>query len=353
MSFSAAKFVRSIAWLCAAVCGGATVCSVAAQTPSATTPPAPPQQPQDPTAIARELLTPAAEDAATSNGEGPAGIVPFQRGFNATLITASQHDSAGGWTNVLTPNVAYRFNRHFSVNVGLPVYTYINVAVPVSQTVALGQVISTTYGLTTKLWELGDTEIAGEFEAHPRLFDYFLDGTLAAPSGDDAHALGAGRPTYFVTNHFERAVSDHFAGLMELGIGNSLNLTNTRIHESYIQVGTNAHFQLGATFWLPLHANFTSAAYEDMPLATQTVTSVTTNGKKGKQLKLITTSTEKSLGEDNGFLNTLDIPITGHMTLSGFYNRSLRDKNDTAGFSFTFFLRSTKANESGAQPGEK
>ena len=35
----------------------------------------------------------------------------------------------------------------------------------------------------------------------------------------------------------------------------------------------------------------------------------------------------------------LDIPLNRHITLSGFYNRSLRNKIDTAGFSLTFLLR--------------
>ncbi len=59
-------------------------------------------------------------------------------------------------------------------------------------------------------------------------------------------------------------------------------------------------------------------------------------GKKGKQ---VTTSTQKSIGEDNGFNNTLNIPLNGHVMLSGFYNRSLRNKIDTAGLSLTFLLR--------------
>jgi hypothetical protein len=114
---------------------------------------------------------------------------------------------------------------------------------------------------------------------------------------------------------------------------------DARVHKSYTDVGTNAHFQAGFNFSLPFDIDFETDAYEELPLSTQTVTSVTTNGKKGRQLKYITTSKEESIGEDNGFVNTLDIPLNGHVTLSGFYNRSLRGKMDTAGFSLTFLLR--------------
>ena len=121
-------------------------------------------------------------------------------------------------------------------------------------------------------------------------------------------------------------------------MGNSLNLDNTRVRKTYFTVGESAHFQMGASFSLPLFITFSSAAFEDLPLSKQTVTTTTSNGKKGAQLKMITTTSEKSIGEDNGFLNTLDIPLNGHVVVSGFYNRSLRNRIDTAGFSLTFLL---------------
>ena len=58
---------------------------------------------------------------------------------------------------------------------------------------------------------------------------------------------------------------------------------------------------------------------------------------KGK--KKVTTATNTDPGEDNGFITSLDIPLSPHVTLSGFYSRSLRDHDDVGGFSFTFLLR--------------
>jgi len=283
-----------------------------------------------------------ASAAASTNSEGPAGMVPFARGFNASLGLTSQHDSAEGWSSIVSPNVAWRFNRHFSLNAGLPIYAYLNAAYITSEDVVLGQVISATYGLRTQHTLLGDTTIAAEFEAHPRLFDYNVTAILGTPTGDATDGLGAGQVTFAVNNHFEHPVNTWLVPELELGIGNSSNLDNSRIRKSYTDVGVNAHFQLGLGFFLPFHMAFDSSAYEELPLTTQTVTSVTTNGKKGKQLKLITTSTDKSVGEDNGFVNILDIPLTSHIILSGFYNRSLRDHDDTAGFAFTLLLQPTR-----------
>ena len=275
--------------------------------------------------------------AVATHDEGPAGVVPLTRGFNTSLNTTSQHDSSEGWASLLTPNVAYRFNNHFSADVEVPAYMYINVVTTTVKKNAQGVVIKTISGLATRHLLLGDT--TGDFmiDLHPRLFDYTLTSTLGIPTGDDANGLGAGQFTYAFINHFERQLGDTFTPNIELGIDDSPNLTNSRVLKSYEVVGTSAHFQAGLDASLPWwNIDFESDAYEELPLGTQTVTSTTIKGKKGKQ---VTTTTQKSVGEDNGFNNTLNIPINGHITLSGFYNRSLRNKIDTAGLSFTFLLR--------------
>ena len=281
--------------------------------------------------------------AASTNDSGPAGIIPLTKGYNFSLGTTSQHDSAAGWTSILTPNVAYRFGPHFSANAGLPVYAYINVyGITVSSKHPL--LTPDTYGYLTKNFLLGDTTIAGQFEAHPAFFDYNVTATLALPTGDDAVGLGAGQPTYNINNHFEKAVGI-FTPDVEVGIGDSPNLVDSRVKKSYVDVGENAHLQLGTSLQLPWSMTFSADAYEELPLGTQTVSTTTTNGKKGKELKTITTTSSKSVGEDNGFINSLDIPLNGHVTLSGFYNRSLRNHIDTAGFSLTFTLKSSRTDK--------
>ena len=80
--------------------------------------------------------------------------------------------------------------------------------------------------------------------------------------------------------------------------------------------------------------SFEADAYEELPLAKNLVYSTTIRGKKK-----ITTATNTDPGEDNGFITSLDIPLSPHLTLSGFYNRSLRDHIDVSGFSFTFLLK--------------
>jgi len=67
------------------------------------------------------------DEAAAINDSGPEGIIPATHGFNASLGTTSQHDSTNGWSSILNPNLAYRFNKYFSVDASVPLFTYINV----------------------------------------------------------------------------------------------------------------------------------------------------------------------------------------------------------------------------------
>jgi len=263
----------------------------------------------------------------STNGEGAAGIIPFVKGPNLSLVTTSQHDSSNGWSSLLSPDFAWRFNRRFSADVDVPIYTYINV------TVTKGTKLVPIYTLATEHFVLGDSSINGHFAANPSLFNYDATITLGLPSGNTAYGLGAGKPSYNINNHLEHSF-DFFTPDIEVGIGDNSSLIGTRVRKSYTTFGTLAHFQAGASIDLPFNASFETDAYEELPIAAQTLFSTTGKGKKK-----VTTATGTSVAEDNGFTSSLDIPLNPHATLSGFYNRSLRNSIDTAGFSLTFFLR--------------
>lgn len=265
--------------------------------------------------------------SASANNEGPAGIVPVQRGLNASLASATQHDSSSGWSSVLTPNVAFRFSRHFSTDIGVPVFTYIHVDANV------GTKAKPVYAYSTKHGVLGDAALAFHADASPFGFDY--DGTfsLGLPSGNTAYGLSAGQVTYNLNNHIERSFSI-FSPNIELGFGDTSALVQRRLKKSFIAVGSLAHFQAGTSVDLPYHMSFEADIYEELPLTKDVIYSTTGKGKKK-----VTTSTNVGPAEDNGFLASLDIPLTSHSTLSGFYSRSIRDSDDVAGFSITAFLR--------------
>jgi hypothetical protein len=277
---------------------------------------------------AAELDELAAISAAESmNNGGPSGVIPAAKGFNASVGTVSQHDSSDGWSSFLTPNLAYRFNRYFSVDVGAPIHTYINL----DSNIGTDAKPDYTYAVQGGIF--GDTTLSFQGNLTARSLDYGATFSLGLPSGDTVHGLGAGQVTYNFNNHFERSFG-RFTPDIELGVGNTSNLVDQRVVKSYISVGPMAHFQAGGYVDLPWRMSFEANAYEELPLDTNIVFSTTTKGKKK-----ITTETNTDPGEDNGFITSLDIPMSPHLTLSGFYNRSLRDHDDVAGFSFTFILR--------------
>lgn len=265
--------------------------------------------------------------ASSTSSNGPAGIVPAQTGFNASLTTATQHDSSSGWASLLNPTLAYRLNSHLSADATLPIYSYISIDA------RRGTKAKPVYKYVTKHGALGDTALAAHLDLSPSLFDYTLTGTLGIPTGKPAYGLGAGKVTYNLTNHFEKELGI-FTPDIEAGAGDSNSLLGRRVRKSFTSVGTLANFQAGTSIDLPHGIEFESDAYEQLPLTNSTIYSNTGRGKKKVTVVLSTGS-----AEDNGFNNSLDIPFGGHLMLSGFYNRSLRLHDDVAGFSLTFLLK--------------
>jgi hypothetical protein len=261
------------------------------------------------------------------NDSGPAGIVPATRGFNASFGTSQQHDSTNGWSWILNPNAAYRLNKYISVDAGTPIYIYVNVEDNV------GSAAKPVYEQSIRHGAFGDTSLSFEGDLSALTVEYNGTLTLGLPSGNTDYGLGAGQVTYNFNNHFEKGLGI-FTPDIELGFGDTSNLVEQRVLKSYVAVGPMAHFQAGTSVSLPRNMNFEADAYEELPTAKNLVYSTTGKGKKK-----VTTSTNEDPSEDNGFITSLDIPITPHLTLSGFYNRSLRDRVDVAGFSFTFLLK--------------
>jgi hypothetical protein len=289
-----------------------------APAPAARTQPAPETEMEELAAI---------NAAAAMNDGGPEGIVPAVRGFNASIGTSSQHDSTNGWSSLLTPNVAYRLNRYFSVDASVPIHTYINIDSN------FGTDAKPDYRYAVQGGVFGDTDVSFEADANMERAAYNGTVSLGLPSGNVDYGLGAGQVTYNINNHFETSIF-RFTPDIELGFGDTSNLVEQRVVKSYITVGPMAHFQAGTAVDLPRNITFEADAYEELPLAKNLVYSTTGKGKKK-----VTTSTNEDPGEDNGFITSLDIPMTPHLTLSGFYSRSLRDRDDVAGFSFTFLLK--------------
>ena len=188
------------------------------------------------------------------------------------------------------------------MDAGIPVYMYINTDDNV------GTKTKPVYLYKTKNDVFGDTSLSFHGDASFLSIDY--NAVVLGPS-----RMGRGS---------ERTTRRSASG----------RKVDQRVVKSYVAVGPMAHFQAGTAVDLPWRMSFEADAYEELPLDNNLVYSTTGSGKKK-----VTTATNTDPAEDNGFLTSLDIPLSRHVTMSGFYNRSLRDHDDTGGFSFTFLLK--------------
>lgn len=264
--------------------------------------------------------------AATTNGAGPKGIVPLEQGFNLSAGATEQHDSSSGWATILTPDLAYRFNPIFSLDASVPIYADIQVHQNI------GTKAKPIYTPVTKHGVPGDSSIAAQFAIQGSALSYTGTGTLGLPTGKTAYGLGAGKVTGDFNNHIEKDL-DIFTPDLEFGIGNSTGLVRRRVRKNYASVGALAHFQAGSSIDLPRNISFDAEGYEELPLTTSTIYSVTGAGRKKSKNRTTNSA------EDNGFTTSLDIPVGSHITFSGSFDRSVRTGDTIAGLSLTFLLK--------------
>jgi len=245
-----------------------------------------------------------------------------------SLISSSIHNSVLGWTQMTTPVVAYRFNRHWSVDLSVPAFFSIHSYV--AQTIPP----ATTYKLETLRHLVGDTAIATRYTTDfGRAFTYTGSATMSLPTGADSYGLGNGQVTYNI-NHRVDYGTRWAAPFVETGIGDTSSLVDREIQRTYTTIGHIAHFQAGSAFLLPFRSAFTASAYENLPIGDQ---------KIYRPVRVNHAWVERAVGvslaEDNGVDTILEIPVNRNVIVSGFYSRSLRLKYDTSGVSVTFSLR--------------
>jgi hypothetical protein len=258
------------------------------------------------------------------------GLPAPLHGWNAGATFSGVHDSVTGWATLFTPSIGYSFNDIFSIDATIPIYMY-----------RLAESRSThpkpTARLVNQRGEPGDVVLGFHAQFIPRLFQYQITGLVTAPSGDKAYGLTTGRVTFDVSNHFERTFG-RLTPNLDIGAGDSSTLVNRTVTKNYTSLGPLAHFEIGLCVDLFHGMSFESDAYEQLPIGDQKIYGPSRNGKA-------TVVTGHNVTEDNGFTNSLDIPFGGHITLSGYYSRSLRIHSDTAAIGITYILRAAPATE--------
>lgn len=271
------------------------------------------------------------------------GLGSLLDGLNAGVTYSAVHSSSVGWYNVTTPAVNYTFSRRFSADASTSIYFNRKVANTDTATAA-------QHPLVNDPIDPGDTLIGFHAFFEPGSLQDTITASLTAPTGDRAKGFGTGQVTYDFSNHLERYFNQ-LGLVLDLGGGNSSGLFNDLVVKDYNSVGGLAHFESGLVYWFPRRAYIEAIAYEQLPLGSQTVYRTVARGGRSRGNEdgggpptptpppVATTVT--TVSEDNGFTTFVGIPLNHHLILSGYYNRSLRQRLDTVSFGMTFLLRGT------------
>ena len=262
------------------------------------------------------ILTP----AYSPEGSGTSAF----KGLNAGITIAGIHDSVLGWSTLATPSIGYSFNDIFSVDATLPIYMY-----------RLAESLSIrprpTQLLVNQRGELGDVVLGFHAQFLPKYVLYQANLAVTAPTGDEAYGLTTGRVTFDLNNHFERTYG-RLTPNLEVGVGDSSYLVNRAVNKNYTSLGPISHYQIGLGIELFRGVSFETDAYENLPIGDQKIYGPSRNGKA-------TIVIGHNVTEDNGFTNSLEIPLDRHTSLSSYYSRSLRLHIDSVAFAITYILR--------------
>jgi hypothetical protein len=279
--------------------------------------------------VAPAPVTPAvAEPPPTGqpNPRVPGLLSRWAKGFNAGFTFSGLHDSGTGYATLFTVAAGYNFDDTFSMDVAFPLYLY-----RLAPSLAFNPPPSRL--LVVQHADPGDVTVGLHGQWSNKAFDYLGTFSFSAPTGDVPYGLSTGHFTVDLTNHFEH-VFGIFTPDLEIGMGDSSALANRTITEDYTSLGPLAHFQAGGTIDIFRGTSFSTDAYEQLPLGDQKIYQSVRNGRI-----FVTEATGTNVNEDNGFINSLDISLDRHTTLSGYYSRSLRLHADTAAASITYTFR--------------
>ena len=269
------------------------------------------------------LLT--AGTLAAEEGEGR-GVIFYERflGSSNTLGNVFRLDTT----------VGYSFNRHFSVDGGLPVF-FVR---PSGTTTTLGSIRQTN--------GIGNAYIELRFALPNPAINYSSTLTGTAPTGDKSSGLSTGRATVDWSNRVDRSFS-RLTPFGAVGFANTVSDTPLFVRP-YTTLGFVTHFEGGAVYRIARFLDAGAGAYAIEPAGQQTIVSelVTpsrgasagtgrNSGRSGRQGLFETTPIavgSANLARDNGFSVWGTVHASKVLTLQAGYTRSIHYALDTVSF---------------------
>lgn len=262
--------------------------------------------------------------------------------WNFSLNENLQHDSSTGWSDILTPSLSLKPDRHVSIAASLPWYP--TLAAYTSTTV---NGITTT-SLSQQHNVLGDASLSATAGGSHDDFSFNAGAAFGFATGDQSLGVSAGKTTWHFGTHAEYSVGP-FNPDIEAGIGNSSAFASHVIRKSYTAVGQMANFQAGTSIDLPRKVSLDLEAYEAMPIQLQSIFgTISRRGSQGRGRSKKTVQGATGSGEDNGFNLGLEYPLTRKLTLGAEYDASVIQADNIVAFSVNWVLRAPRKADSGA-----
>lgn len=263
--------------------------------------------------------------AATTHAQSsPSPAGKDGRGF--VFYEAFEGDSnADGQVMTLSSSAAYKFNQHFSIGAGLPIY--------------FDRASSSTTG-TASSTGIGNVFVVLRSAWKNPVLNYTTALMGTAPSGDTKKGLSTGHATFDWDNRVGHDISI-FTPFLDAGMGNSLMDTRFFLRP-FTSYGMLAHFEAGTDIDLTHSFSLTLSGYDVAPWGTQTVISrVVAAGAPGKSGGVThgrafenshTTTGSASLTADDGYTAGLSFNPTPYLDLDLGYTRSVHYALNTVSF---------------------
>lgn len=268
-----------------------------------------------------------------SLGQNPAASAPAapEEDIGLTLNTALNGSVASGsevyeWTTT----TGYTLDKHFSVDLGVPILFVHG---------------ETSTGAATSTSGLGNVFGQLQFVDKNPHVNFGAVATVALPTGSSSKGLSTGRVTGDFTGQIAKPIS-RITPFLSAGIANS-RLDSLYWRLPYVTLGPLAHFEGGISFDLAPPLTISASLYDVVPWGTQKVYSrvvTKTSGGGGAPkhgrvyLANALTTGNSSIDRDNGFNTDLDLHPSRYVTFDVAYTHSVHFQTDIFSFGVGFNL---------------